>query len=310
MNVAKINLAYFNPYKPKTNPTNFGSFWKAENDYFDKSQELKEKEKYEENQCAQALKLGKKRKFDIDDYKELNVEQKKLLNKKYDFEIERVVDANMYVAEILKKYLDDLYGEDGYIFASIGTSPSGIARYMEFSGVETKYFPISGAKKKLLFFQQELYENQDGLKTYLEFLKSQGISKEDVEKSDKKILFFDFCYSGNTLRNFEALLKAEAQIPDDDKTDFLDISRTLIIAGRKFDGDYQTIRNYCEHYMMNSHISFVSGVAHLPIGQFKNVNSIIEKETNEKAKAYNFILMEKLDELGKLKENSLNKNSL
>lgn len=310
MNITKINLVNFNPYKPKTSPISFGLFKNSENDYFVKSEELKEKEKYQESQCALALKLGKKRKFDIDDYRELTTEQKELLHKKYDCGVEYIVDANMRVAENLKKYLDNLYGEDGYIFASIGTSPSGIARYMEFCGVETKYFPASGLKKKLLYFQQELCENQDGLKKYIEFLKSQGISREDIEKSNKKILFYDFCYTGNTLRNFEALLKVEANIPDDDKTEFIDISRALIIAGLKNGGDYQTIKNYCDYYMMNSHISSVSGVAHLPINQFKNLDAVIKKETREKAKAYNFILMEKLEAQGKLKENPLNKNTL
>lgn len=310
MNITKINLANFNSCKPKTSLIHFGLFRKSENDYFVKTQTFEEKEKYEERQCALALKLDKKRKFDINDYRELTIQQKEILNNNFGPKIEKIVDDNIYVAELLKKYLDDLYGENNYIFASIGTSPSGIARYMEFCGVETKYFPASGLKQKLLFFQQELYENQEGVQKYLEFLKSQGISKEDVEKSDKKILFFDFCYTGNTLRNFEALLKGEAGIPDDDKTDFIDISKALTIAGRKYNKDYNIIKDYCNYYLMNSQISLVSGISHLPINQFKNLDKILEEETKKYAKVYNFILMQKLDEQGKLKENPLNKNSL
>lgn len=57
-------------------------------------------------------------------------------------EIEEAVMDNIYLADDLKKYLDKKYGENGYIFASIGTPPSLVAKVFEYMGVETKYLPI------------------------------------------------------------------------------------------------------------------------------------------------------------------------
>ena len=43
----------------------------------------------------------------------------------------------------MKEYFDEEYGKDGWAFVSIGTSPAGIGKALEFMGEDVRYVPIS-----------------------------------------------------------------------------------------------------------------------------------------------------------------------
>lgn len=300
------NNAYLKPQKCKTNV----SFCNNQTDVFIKSS-TNEISIDSFEQYTNALKVNKKRKFDIDDYKSLTSDEIKIIEQRMPKCVQKAVDDNIHVGGLLKKYFDNLYGEDGYIFCSIGTSPSGIARFMEFSGVETKYFPASGLKGPVIFFSKELNKNLNGLNKYLEFLKEQGVTKEQIEKSDKKYIFTDFCHTGQSLNNFEALLKMEAGIPDDDKnTRFLSLTNALIKATREAKIPLGRTLEYNEYYLMAGDIEEYGGIPHLPIKSFEKMDEILSKNTILAPREFNYLMMKELDKKGLLKKNPLNDKSL
>ena len=90
--------------------------------------------------------LNSVKKVTPNEYKKLSDEQlKDFFYYNLDDNLQIAVEDNLAVALPLKELLDRKYGKDKYIFVSIGSSPSPIGRIFEFSGVETKYLPISKA---------------------------------------------------------------------------------------------------------------------------------------------------------------------
>ena len=84
--------------------------------------------------------------FKIDGYNKLTTKEKDKIDNDAPIEIKEDADMNFEVGKIFKKALDEKYGENNYIFECIGTSPAPIGRFLEFSGVEVHYLPISGLK--------------------------------------------------------------------------------------------------------------------------------------------------------------------
>ena len=122
-----------------------------------------------------------------------------------------VVDENLHYADLLKKSLDEYYGKDKYTFVSVGRSPSTIARCISKRGVPTIYCPISN-------LGNEQYRDVRGtffFNRYLNYLKSQGLKPEDVLKSDRKFLVYDYTQTGESLRNFEKILLDDLKLPKD-----------------------------------------------------------------------------------------------
>ena len=74
-------------------------------------------------------------------------------------------------------------------------------KFIEFMGVETHYLPISNFR---LFTEPTIFsmiKNQEkGRKAYGKFLKSQGISRAEIEKSDKAYVFYDYYSTGKSFK--------------------------------------------------------------------------------------------------------------
>ena len=87
--------------------------------------------------------LERSRKFGLGEFLSLRKAEKTALKKITEEDLENDAKINTKIGLKLRDKLDNEYGKNKYVFVCIGTSPSGIARVMEFSGVETKYIPIS-----------------------------------------------------------------------------------------------------------------------------------------------------------------------
>ena len=258
-------------------------------------------------------KISRKRKFEISDYKSLKPEQIEKIKANLPTKIKKAVSENMFTGELLKNYFDEIYGEDKYIFACIGTSPAGIGRVMEFSGVETKYLPISSFRGSSDYNRDRLERFPKEKEKYISFLKNNGITPEEIEKNDKTILFTDYTSTGDTLKSFEVIVREKAGIGDSDKIKFLSLNDELAKADSHFNLQPKKsirINDYINQYLTCGEIYLYGGVPHLQIFDFKDVNKIIKKPTTEEAKLFNFGIIDKLNKQGKLKENPLNKNSL
>ena len=255
----------------------------------------------------------RKRKFEISDYKSLKPQQIDKTKANLPTKIKKAVNENMFTGELLKNYFDEIYGEDKYIFACIGTSPAGIGRFMEFSGVETKYFPISSFRGSSDYNRERLERFPKETEKYISFLKNNGITPEEIEKSDKTILFTDYTSTGDTLKSFEVIVREKTGIGDTNKIKFVSLNDELAKADSHFNLPPKKslrINDYINQYLTCGDIFLYGGIPHLQIFDFKDVNKIIKKRTSEAAKLFNFGIIDKLNKQGKLKENPLNKNSL
>lgn len=257
--------------------------------------------------------IKNKRKFEIPDYKSLSTEQIEHIKTQIPAKTKKAAKESIFTGEILKNYLDEIYGKDKYIFACIGTSPSGIGRFMEFSGIETKYFPISGFKGDVDYARNRLNRFPKETEKYLSFLKKQGITSDEIENSDKTILFVDYTSTGETLKNFEMLVREKANIGNSSKIKFLDIKEEIAKADSLFNLNPKNnlrINDYITKYMCSAEICDYTGIPHLQIFDFKQINKIIKNHKSEDAKLFNFAIIDELNLQGKLKENPLNKKSI
>ena len=113
------------------------------------------------------------------------------------------------IAQKIKDFLDKKFGKGKYTFVSIGRSPVMVGRTLECMGVETKYVPISGLHPRYNV-DGEMVDNTLSymiLNKYIEYLKSIGLSRQKIKKSDKKFIFYDYTSSGDTLREMKKFFK-------------------------------------------------------------------------------------------------------
>ena len=267
-----------------------------------------------------------KRKLDISDYKSLSEKEIEDFKSKYCDESEiRMATRDVNLAIKFKKSLDEKYGEGNYIFECIGTSPSTIGRVLEFMGVETHYLPISNIRKYQTaesICHNHIDKNKEGKAEYSKFLKSQGISKEEIEKSNKTYLFYDYTVSGTTLNYFKEILKNCFDIPVDNNNvefrtlneDFANLFYYTVdengvfhnVGSKEKDDCYYFIRQELEQ----SRAALYGGIAHLGFFDLEHIADIQKDTTGENSKIFNFLVIDKLNEMGLLKENPANKNSL
>lgn len=251
-----------------------------------------------------------KRKFDISDYKSLSKKEIKIAKEKANGLTEQAAKDNIFVAEYIKEYLDKIYGEDKYVFACIGTSPSGIGRVLEFMGVETKYFPASDFRDYGRICKV-LDNNPKADNTYLSFLNSQGITNEEIENNDKTVLFVDYADRGYTLECFEKFIKGRAKI-NSKKVKFKDIYHMIGYATKDVESLEKEMRimKYINKYLVSAAIADYTGVPHLSVYNFENFDKVLKENDLMSSKLYNLLIIDELNNKGKLKENPLNKNSL
>ena len=252
-------------------------------DTFIKKDDLAQKIKHFFTQYS-AVKAFKKRKekFQISDFLALKAEEIIAIKQKAKKKHIKAADINLRLGLEIKQKLDNTYGKDGYVFISIGTSPSLIAKVLEFQGVEVKYLPIS----------------------YFDFVSQQGINKDAVSKSGKKFVFYDYTYTGETLKKIEQLMTEKMGL-DKTKTAFRSINEDLINSNT----DNQIVSDYIADYLEAAYAADYSSVRHLPYSQIEKVEITPENfSANDKKdpKFFNFLVMEKLKQMGILRQNPNN----
>lgn len=273
-------------------------------DTFIKKDDLAQKIKHFFTQYS-AVKAFKKRKekFQISDFLALKAEEIIAIKQKAKKKHIKAADINLRLGLEIKQKLDNTYGKDGYVFISIGTSPSLIAKVLEFQGVEVKYLPISDFGNTANIPLDEIYRKYD-FKSYFDFVSQQGINKDAVSKSGKKFVFYDYTYTGETLKKIEQLMTEKMGL-DKTKTAFRSINEDLINSNT----DNQIVSDYIADYLEAAYAADYSSVRHLPYSQIEKVEITPENfSANDKKdpKFFNFLVMEKLKQMGILRQNPNN----
>lgn len=212
--------------------------------------------------------FSRSQKFSISDYNSLSKLEKVVL-REASKPCKKAAEDSLEVGLKVKENLDKKYGENGYVFCSIGTSPAGIARVLEFSGCETKYLPIS--RLNWLESIDSWKEYTDKFSNYEKFLEEQGLSKEQVSKSNKEYLFYDYVQQGVSLLMFERMMREHFGL-DMENVCFRNMNYLCYSSCAKNIDPPQYAIDYVEKYMRDSEIAKYCGVPHLDIQEIDKVD--------------------------------------
>lgn len=280
-----------------------------------------------EMRALAAKKLSKIHKMTIQEYKKLTEDEKNIIRETIPPQTQKIAKESLVFGLKLKSNLDKNYGVNKYCFLSLGTSPAGIARVMEFSGVETKFIPISRLHN---YFSLEKIENLKINKSkYYKFMKSQKITPNDIDKSGKKYLCFDYTISGESINAYRLFLQTifDMGVNKIKYISINDLIKNIILEENEeneendvnscndtyeitdVDGEKYSFQNYISEYLLKCQMETYCGVPHLNIERI-NWISKCHKYENINAKKFNFVIIEELDRRGLLKHNSANNSAL
>ena len=249
--------------------------------------------------------LSRTKKFDIDSYNFLSKAERTVLMAT-SLHVQDAAKQSVKMGLAVKKHLDERFGDGNYVFVSIGTSPAGIGRVLEFMGVETKYIPISG----LSFCSQNDYYKKfvPLFPKYIDFLDNQGISKEKIEASGKTYLFFDYTRSGRSLKLFQKIMREYFGI-DCKNIKYKSFDYECYSASaKKIDPEKYAV-DYIDFYVNKEHIAEFAGVDHLPLWELDKIERCKTFES-ENSKRFNFLIIDMLKRKKLLKYNPKNRNTL
>ncbi len=249
--------------------------------------------------------FSRSKKFSIDDYKALTKLEKSIL-RRVSSSVEKDAKKSLEMGLKVKENLDKTYGKGKYVFVSLGTSPAGVGRVLEFMGVETKYLPISGLSA---FYENEFYRHfYKDTDNYIKFIDEQGISQEKIDNDDKFYLFFDYTRTGRSLDVFKNMMQERFCI-NSEKIRYKSFDYECYSSStKKIDPDKHAV-DYIKEYVESEEIAYLAGVPHLPLWQIDEVEKCKNFESLT-AKKFNFCLIDELSKKGLAKKNPNNDISL
>lgn len=250
--------------------------------------------------------LNSDEKFDIKKYRRMSKEDKKLAYLNCGDTEKYMAKSGLEIAFDLKESLDKLYGRDNYVFVSVGRSSAPVARIFEFSGVETKYLPISGLAPK-----KEYLENVQGIKgldEYKNILNMQGMDKKSMLKSTKKYLFYDYTKNGTSLNIVKKIMEDAYGLPKR-KMEFRSLNEDILQSSKNEDSAI----DYINFALDGSLSELVGGIARLSCEEFDAIHCSKEHLSRGGdliSKNYNFLIINSLCKYKQLRYNPLNASCL
>ncbi len=261
--------------------------------------------------------MSDKHKFSVVDYKSLSKEQinglREFCSKQED--VDDAVKATLSVALNVKNYLLKKFWGRDFTIVSIGTSPAILCKTLEFMGEKVKYLPISSLRN-ITDDDINSLNNDDKRKVpYKNYLESQGITQEQIEKNNEDVIFLDYTYSGNSFKNFKKIMENCFGL-DSNLIEYETLNELIINSSgymRKYVNtvknndknelfEYINVYDYIRDFLKFEKAEIYSGIPHLP---FKNLDKISELQdySSEKSNVFNFIMIDELNKMGKLKKN-------
>ena len=168
--------------------------------------------------------LAKLKKFNLNEYNLLTETEKKVLrdsikasNQNFSWDL----DLHQYASECIKQSLDREYGVGNYVVVTIGRSLSSIGKFLGFKIGEdnVKNIPLSDLSgiDTNGIAPIEQFKSFTDCDAYNEMLESVGLSKKDIDSSEKKYILIDYACSGNSIKNAYKILTSDTFWGNKDK---------------------------------------------------------------------------------------------
>ncbi|MCR5266483.1 MAG: hypothetical protein K6E29_07825 [Cyanobacteria bacterium RUI128] len=156
--------------------------------------------------------------FSISEYSQLSPSQLKSLRGRY-----KHLSSSSYggffrnaeiihdkASEAIKTSLDSQYGKDNYRVVTIGRSLSSIGKVLGYKIGEENVIniPMSHCARFTDPFDISYVKNTGEAAIFLNYLKGVGIDKESLDKSGKKLILMDYCYTGESLKGADKLFRS------------------------------------------------------------------------------------------------------
>ena len=212
----------------------------------------------------------------------------------------KAAENSYRMAKIIKRGLDKEIGPKKYTIVSIGTSPAGVARALDYMGEDVKYVPISGLRG-FKYSDSDVIEtlaNKEH-KEYKRYLDSIGINAETINKSDKKHIFYDYTMSGSTLSAVKHIATNALKI-DPNKMEFRSLNDDLM----KFANTKSKKRgcgDYIDKYLALSQIYGYVGIPHISYFNTDTIKEKVKEENSPESKDFNYALCYFIDQDGLLR---------
>lgn len=226
--------------------------------------------------------------FDINDFRGMPKELKEIIENKIPKNIKITATETIKPIKTLKNFLDKKYGRNKYIFVSIGTSPSTIAKGLEYEGVEVKYLPGSNLQQLLT------NENINEIAPYLNYINSLGLNRNYLKCSGKKAIFYDYTATGESLRAIKYLTRKYGNL-NLFNSRFRSLNKDLSTLANKMKSP-TLFDNYLATQLNGCQAGLYSTIPHLYIEDFHNIKQIMDKNKYPiNVKMFNFELFKLLE---------------
>lgn len=156
--------------------------------------------------------------YSVEEYKTLSNRELSVLRKRYKHlteslrggfykNVEYVHDKSV---QMIKDGLDSKYGEGQYRVVIVGRSMSSIGKVLGYKIGEENVIniPMSKCQRYMNPGYIDLKEKDGEIEYFKTFLKTKGLSKENFDKSDKKLILMDYCCTGDSLKGVTTLFKS------------------------------------------------------------------------------------------------------
>lgn len=257
-----------------------------------------------EKQDKKQKRIKPKYHFSFNDDKALYKFSPKILKEyrmeKISKECKEAAKTSFEMAKILKRGLDESEGKDNYTLVSIGTSPSGVMRALDYMGEDVRYVPISGLRKYQGVSGSDIIERvveYNDHRDYRKYLDSIGINSLTINNSPKKFLFYDYTMSKTSLLTLEYLARQVMGLRGD-KAEFRSLNEDLETFTTN--EEKRSFDDYTESFLNHSKIAKYTGIPHIYPEFTAQITDELKKENSKDSKDFNYALCYYIDKDGLL----------
>ena len=254
---------------------------------------------------APKIKKPANKRFEIEDYCSLGKCEKDYMMANMPDGIKALAAVNIGIGSAIKKEFDEKYGEGGYKFISLGTSPALAAKVMELEGADVVYLPMSYSHSTCTKSWLEKSPYIDFYKSYME---KNGLSNEALQKEGKKGIICDYTITGRSLELSEFMLKGPLGLDESllDTYTMNELIKNSSYIPNEFKDRYldellkkERAADYCNvpHFSFIDKKPFNSG----KITDAKSLENYFDNYRSSSSNAFNFSVMKLLEERGELK---------
>lgn len=287
----------FNFSNKQTHPIEFCGL---EKDVFEKSKTQKETLPVKEALFGVDKTLDLKNTQDINDISE---------------DIKTDAKTTVDVGFSLKRKLDEKYGENNYVFVSIGKKPAGAAKVLEIMGQDVRYLPISDISN----IPADFFEiNPDNVKRAIgdkhkDYLDCIGINADKIKHDKRHYIFCDYRY-GTTEEFMKTYIHGVLNLPKENASfegleDILNCNANPDEHSREKVQIKKYINDHCRNNNNDDYNKF--GIPYIPTYMLHSALTEAKKKKPDEAinfeKALFYYFNAKKASLERLKQASLEK---